>query len=106
MPRHWHNFVEEITNELATVTNTVYEGQVSKGLKNGQGQLVYANGDVYKGQFKNGERAGNGICKFGATGALYKGDWRDDKPQGNGVLYTIPNEIIEGRFDGYRVVDG
>lgn len=46
------------------------------------------------------------MCKFGLTGALYKGEWRDDVPQGNGILFTLPNEIIEARFDGYRVVDG
>lgn len=106
VPRHWQKFIEEVTSELSTVHNKVYEGQVSKGLRNGTGQLVYPNGDVYRGTYKNNERSGTGLCKFGATGALYKGDWRDDKPQGNGILFTLPNEILEGRFEGYRVVDG
>lgn len=68
--------------------------------------MLYPNGDVYKGSFKNGERSGPGICIFGATGALYKGEWRDGKPQGNGILYTQPNEIIETRFESFKVVDG
>ena len=68
--------------------------------------MVYPNGDVYKGSYKNGERSGPGICKFKATGALYKGEWRDDKPQGNGILFTSPNEIIEARFEGFKIVDG
>ena len=25
---------------------------------------------------------------------------------GNGTLFTLPNELIEGRFDGFRIVDG
>ena len=25
---------------------------------------------------------------------------------GNGILFTLPNEIIEARFEGYQVVDG
>jgi antitoxin component YwqK of YwqJK toxin-antitoxin module len=25
---------------------------------------------------------------------------------GNGMLFTLPNEIFEGRFNGYRVEDG
>lgn len=93
-------------NELGKVTNRVYEGQVSKGVYNGNGQMVYPNGDVYKGVYKNGQRCGTGICIFGLTGSLYKGEWRDDKPVGNGILFTLPNEIIEGRFDGYKIVDG
>jgi MORN repeat len=40
------------------------------------------------------------------TGAIYKGEWREDRPSGNGILFSLPNEIIEGRFDGYRVMDG
>jgi hypothetical protein len=68
--------------------------------------MIYSNGDIYKGQYKNGERYGSGICKFGITGAIYKGEWRDDKPCGNGILFTLPNEIIEARFDGFKVTDG
>jgi len=88
------------------VKNTVYEGQMQKNLKNGQGQMVYPNGDVFKGSYKGGERHGPGICKFAATGAIYRGEWREDKPMGNGILFTLPNELLEGRFDGYRVIDG
>ena len=37
VPRHWFNFMEEALAEIATVTNTVYEGMVSKGAKQGMG---------------------------------------------------------------------
>lgn len=56
--------------------------------------------------FKEDKRNGSGLCKFGKTGAIYKGEWRDDKPAGNGLLFSLPNEIIEGRFEGFKVVDG
>ena len=106
LPRYWTNFVSDALDDLSLVTNTVFEGQVTKGIRNGQGQMVYPNGDVYKGSYKNGERSGPGLCKFGQTGALYKGEWRDDKPHGNGLLFTLPNEIIEARFDGFKIADG
>lgn len=67
---------------------------------------MYPNGDVYKGAYKGDQRSGMGLCKFGLTGAIYKGEWRDDKPMGNGILFTLPNEIIEARFDGYKVAEG
>ena len=25
---------------------------------------------------------------------------------GNGIMFTLPNELIEGRFDGYKIIDG
>jgi antitoxin component YwqK of YwqJK toxin-antitoxin module len=46
------------------------------------------------------------LCKFGLTGSIYRGEWRDGRPQGNGTLFTLPNEIIEARFDGYKIADG
>jgi hypothetical protein len=106
IPRHWRTLLEDIQKELKEVTNTMYEGSVSKGLKQGHGQMVYPNGDVYKGVYRNGERSGAGICRFGCNGAIYKGEWRDDKIMGNGILFSPPNEIIEARFDGYRITDG
>lgn len=98
--------ISEILAELSQVKSTVYEGQVSKGIYNGAGQMVYPNGDIYKGQYKNGERCGPGICKFAANGALFRGEWRENKPFGNGILFSLPGEIIEARFDGYKVVEG
>jgi len=62
---------------------------------------MFENGDIYKGQFKGGERHGTGLCKFAATGAIYKGEWREDRPMGIGILFSLPNEMIEARFDGY-----
>ena len=50
-------------------------------------------------------RHGSGICKF-TNGAIYKGEWREGRPQGQGILYSPPNEIIEGRFDGWKMQDG
>jgi len=67
--------------------------------------MVYSNGDVYKGHYRNGMRHGAGVCKF-KSGAIYKGEWRDDVPQGNGLLFSAPNEIIECRFDGWKIIDG
>ena len=106
VPRHWLTFMEEALNELTQVTNHIYEGAISKGVKSGAGQVIFPNGDIYKGQWKSDVRHGAGLCKFGATGAIYKGEWRDGSPQGNGLLFTLPCEVIEGRFDGYKLLDG
>jgi hypothetical protein len=41
-----------------------------------------------------------------SNGAIYKGEWKDGKPYGLGLLYSFPNEIIECRFDGWKIFDG
>ena len=63
------------------------------------------NGDIFKGQFKNDLRHGSGLCKF-KNGAIYRGEWRDGHPQGLGILFSPPNEIIECKFDGWKILDG
>lgn len=84
----------------------MYDGLVSKSIRSGLGQMVFPNGDVYKGAWKSDLRHGAGLCKFGSTGAIFKGEWREGKPYGSGILFCLPNEIIEARFDGYHIVDG
>ena len=81
VPTHWNSFLDDIENEISKVTNTVYDGAVSKGLKHGIGHYIMPNGDVFKGNFKNDMRHGTGICKF-KNGAIYKGEWREGHPQG------------------------
>jgi hypothetical protein len=67
--------------------------------------MILPNGDAYKGNWKNDLRHGSGICKF-TNGAIYKGEWREGRPQGQGILFSPPNEIIEGRFEGWKLQDG
>jgi hypothetical protein len=55
--------------------------------------------------WKNDMRHGIGICLF-TNGTIFKGEWRDGKPMGTGTLFSYPNELIEAKFEGYRVVDG
>ena len=63
------------------------------------------SGEIFKGHWKNDQRHGSGVCKF-PNGAIYKGEWREGRPQGQGILFSPPNEIVEARFDGWRVQDG
>ena len=100
------SFADDINAELSQITSPIYDGAVSKGLKHGVGRCVLPNGDAFKGTWKNGLRHGPGICRF-ANGVIFKGEWRDDIPHGLGILFTPgPNELIEARFEDWKVVNG
>lgn len=60
--------------------------------------LRKANGELYKGYFRDGKRHGQGTCWF-PTGCIYKGDWRLDKCIGHGTLFCVKGEILDCRFD-------
>lgn len=46
---------------------------VSDGLKHGEGKEVFANEDVYSGEYYNGRPEGNGVYFWNKTGSVYKG---------------------------------
>lgn len=99
--RAWQTFIEDCQTELEAVKKQdvgLYNGNYSKNMMNGQGQIKMTNGDVYKGQFKNNLRHGSGICMF-KSGGLYRGEFRNDMPDGQGILFSGSNEIIECRFE-------
>jgi len=53
VPNIWQTFLDETIQDMKQVTSQVYDGAMSKGLKHGVGQIVYPNGQKYKGNFKN-----------------------------------------------------
>ena len=55
-----------------------YEGETNaKGEPHGQGSYYYANGDRYKGHFKDDTLHGQGVFEW-AVGARYEGQWKDN----------------------------
>lgn len=82
-----------------------YSGALVEGVREGEGSLQWANGDVYEGQFKNGLRHGKGrydslpirmLCLIynpnrlfhrfvEKNGRVYNGNWSLSMKQGEGV---------------------
>lgn len=79
------------------------------------GVVRYPNGNIYLGEFKNGERSGLGVIKIMARGrttaqniatptpGLYVGQFRGGLMNGRGVLLT-QNSGVFGRFVDNRYV--
>ena len=54
-----------------------YEGMWAYDKKEGNGKIVYSNGDVYEGAWKNDMKHGKG--KFITYNTSYNGSWVNDK---------------------------
>jgi antitoxin component YwqK of YwqJK toxin-antitoxin module len=75
----WHNCYGRYVGELNDVNKgDVYEGEFRNGLLNGQGMMIYPDGEKYVGEFKNGNRNGQGTITF-ANGRVEEGIWADGK---------------------------
>lgn len=76
----------------------LYKGQFKNGLKHGQGELQFYNGDKYVGEFYQDQQHGNG--KFTSNnGYIYIGNFSIGTLLGNGEIRNINDELIyEGEF--------
>lgn len=78
---------------LAT-SGVAAEGKCIQGdCINGYGSFMYANGESYVGDFKDGLKHGKGIF-YSADGDIYRGEFKDDIP--HGYLMRDDRTCIEG----------
>jgi DNA polymerase III epsilon subunit family exonuclease len=76
----------------------VYNGEFEDGQRNGQGTYTYANGDVYVGEFEDDQRNGEGTYTF-ADGDVYVGEFEDDQRNGEGTYTFADGDVYNGEFE-------
>jgi hypothetical protein len=84
-----------------------YVGGVRDNVLNGKGEIKYADGGIYEGEFNDGRR--NGFGKFEIKGNGYIGEWRDDKKHGKGESLKVEdkNEIVSmGEWNNDQFLNG
>lgn len=71
-------------NGVLETEESRYEGAFWAGERSGEGTLRMANGETFKGKFRNGMKL------FGKytypNGSYYEGSFENDLPHGNGVF--------------------
>lgn len=72
--------------------NVRYEGEFVRGKRHGYGEMRYASGNVYVGQWAEDTKCGHGTILWMAESRSgqyvavekYDGEWKDDRPYGHG----------------------
>ena len=68
--------------------------------------MTYANGDVYDGDWKNGEQEGRGKMTF-ASGNVFNGEWKGGKQEGRGKMtYSSGAAVYDGNVYVGNVYEG
>ena len=76
-----------------------YFGNFSNNLPNKKGKIInFKDNSIYEGDLVNGKKQGKGTLKFN-DGTVYEGDFIDDKYEGNGKLKFKNGCIYEGNFN-------
>lgn len=83
-----------------------YQGNFVDDKRNGEGVIVYKNGDQYEGEWINDKRHGEGTIYY-SDGRRYKGNWVEDKIQGEGgMMYPDGSTYVGTWADGKRQGEG
>jgi hypothetical protein len=101
----WNNYSKSVSWKTSgdLENDIVYIGEVSNGVPNGQGTLIWADGDKYVGQWKNGRWNGQGTYTR-KDGQEYIGAWKDNRRHGQGTYTYTDGRVKSGlwRNDFFR----
>ena len=76
-----------------------YVGEWKDGNRTGQGTYTWPNGNKYVGGFNNNKMSGQGTFTW-PSGTKYVGEWKDDNRTGQGILSYQDGSIESGIWDG------
>jgi hypothetical protein len=93
-------YVLEIHFPIDQQRRLKYIGNVIKGIPHGPGKMIWIDGQVYEGEWKNGKMHGQGRIAFSVDDErdYYKGYFEDDKFCGKGKLCWKDESNYDGEF--------
>jgi hypothetical protein len=80
-----------------TPDGLVYEGEWKNNKYDGFGSLIYSDNSSYTGNFREGNKEGNGKLVLGKT--IYDGEFLNDNKHGQGKETYPDGSCFQGRFE-------
>ncbi|ETN20979.1 hypothetical protein PPTG_01327 [Phytophthora nicotianae INRA-310] len=76
----------------------VYHGEWKADKMTGEGSFMYANGDIFSGRFESGIRSGKDTYEFAADKSLFVGEWADNTITNGKWVFKDGGSYV-GRFE-------
>ena len=89
--------VAHCEGQITFANGNTYDGEFAYGVPNGKGLMKFKGGSEYLGDFKNGKMEGQGTILL-ASGDSYLGDWKDGEAEGNGTYKKNDGSSFKGQF--------
>ncbi len=74
-----------------------FKGNFIDGKLNGEGTLIYSDGESFSGEFRDGKKNGKGIYTY-ANGSKYEGEYKDDLQNGKGIYTSVSGDKYIGDY--------
>jgi len=75
-----------------------YDGEFINGVPNGLGKIIYKDGEIYNGEFKDGLKSGRGKMTWPGETGMYEGMWANDTFHGIGKRVYDGGTVYQGGF--------
>ena len=99
----WENDKRNGQGEIQYANGNVYKGEFVDDQWNGWGTFYWARGDSYDGQFVNGVRHGYGTY-YWPHGDWFEGEWADDQQNGQGTYHWADGSSRVGTWQNGELV--
>ena len=86
------------SGKLISPTNGIFVGELYNGLKSGYGRQDYPNKDYMVGFWELGELKDGKVRLTNMLGYRYEGDYKNGERDGNGKLFDPKNDLIKDGF--------
>jgi hypothetical protein len=80
-----------------------YDGEYAKDQKEGNGKVVYSNGDEYTGSWRKNMRHGHGTYFYRALNLTYEGEWENNSKSGYGQMTFSNGDIMHSGWNDDEV---
>lgn len=81
-----------------------YTGDLVNGVPNGQGKILWDDGNTYEGGWKDGNGHGYGTFCWNTHNCSYTGDWVAWKMHGYGTYRYADGTVLTGKWDNNEFV--
>jgi hypothetical protein len=95
-----HNKTKKVLDQGRNIciwaNGDMYEGELKDGKMDDYGIYRWSDGDIYQGYFRGSKQSMDGAAYYAESNNVYEGMWRDGKREGRGVLRWGNGDIYEG----------
>ena len=95
--RLFDEYITKIGNAMVYSGEGVAGEYVGERNAAGQRKYVFADGNVYEGEWKADKKEGRGIYRH-ADGNVYEGECKADKPEGRIIYRSADGDVYEGEW--------
>lgn len=111
---YFDNKIQGNKNIMYDINGDKYKGEWASNFKDeekkdykpeGKGRMIYKNGDIYEGYWKQGKKEGIGKITYAYNKSTWEGNWYNDKKNGQGIIFYENGTTLPGEWKDNQIIN-